>query len=82
MAPTKNIAASVRQSLYNLAKKRGDDFQVRQSSPHRRRPNKRLRRSWQRWVAANAQVRKACDLLAVSTKFWATSGPHLHGNEG
>ena len=28
MANTKNVAASVRQRLYNLAKKRGDDFQI------------------------------------------------------
>ena len=28
MAKTKNIAASVRQRLYNLAKKRGDGFQI------------------------------------------------------
>ena len=28
MANTKNIAASVRQRLYNLAKERGDDFQI------------------------------------------------------
>ena len=28
MANTKNLAASVRQRLYNLAKKKGDDFQI------------------------------------------------------
>jgi hypothetical protein len=28
MANTTNIADSVRQRLYNLAKKRGDDFQI------------------------------------------------------
>jgi hypothetical protein len=28
MANTKNVAASVRQRLYNMAKKRGDDFQI------------------------------------------------------
>jgi hypothetical protein len=46
------------------------------------RPQQSGRHSWQLWVFANKKEASRAIGLAASTKFWATSGPHLRGNKG